>query len=74
MYPHEHSFSINLIKQPTLPPQLSKFTITYCKLGTMRMYAYKILRFFHKIVLLKGQPLNSYTNYTVENFTEDAVA
>ena len=74
MYPHEHSFSINLIKQPTLPPQLSKFTITYCKLGTMRMYAYKILRFFHKIVSLKVSSSNSYTNDTVENVTEDAIA
>ena len=74
MYPHEHSFSINLIKQPTLPPQLSKFTITYCKLGTMRMYAYKILRFFNKIVSLKVSSSNSYTNDTVENVTEDAIA
>ena len=38
------------------------------------MYAYKILRFFHKIVSLKVSSSNSYTNDTVENVTEDAIA
>ena len=38
------------------------------------MYAYKILRFFHKIVSLKVSSSNSYTNDTVENVTEDAIS